>query len=199
MTRWVVRRSGVVPVEFRRGRVRIPLVEFNIRQGSEADADRIAELHVHAWQWAYRDFFPHPFLDAMKVGNRALLWRSALETPAMRVWLAERDGALLGFAATNPSRDPGAGTSTGELGSLYVRKEIAGSGIAGALLAWATKDLHERGFQPLTSWVLEKNARARRFYEKHGWTADGEGKFETIGGARVREVRYSLNVRKPAP
>lgn len=174
-------------------------MEFTIRQATEADADRIAELHVQAWQWAFRDLFAHEFLDGMKVNNRALLWRSALETPAMRVWLAERDGALLGFASTNPSRDPGAGTSTGEVGSLYVRKEIAGSGIAAALLAWATKDLHARGFQPLTSWVFEKDPRARRFFEKHGWAADGEAKVESMGGRNVREVRYSLQVRRPAP
>jgi GNAT superfamily N-acetyltransferase len=173
-------------------------VEFSIRQATDADADRIAELHVQAWQWAYRDLLPNDFLDTLKIGNRALLWRAALETPAIRVWLAERDGALLGFASTTPSRDPGAGTSTGELGALYVRKEIAGSGIAAALLAWATKDLHTRGFHPLTLWVFETNARARRFYEKHGWTADGESKFEAIGGKRVREVRYSLQARRPA-
>ncbi|MBL8920528.1 MAG: GNAT family N-acetyltransferase [Myxococcaceae bacterium] len=173
-------------------------MEFSIRQATQADADRIAELHVQAWQWAYRDVFPDEFLDTMKVGNRALLWRAALETPAMRVWLAERDGALLGFTSTNPSRDPGAGTSTGELGALYVRKEIAGSGIAAALLAWATKDLHARGFQPLTAWVFEKNQRARRFFEKHGWTTDGEVKVETIGGKSVRELRHSLQVRRSA-
>lgn len=174
-------------------------MEFNIRQGSEADADRIAELHIHAWQWAFRDIFDPQYLDTMNAANRALLWRAALETPAMRVWLAERDGSLLGFAASNPSRDPGAGTSTGEIGSIYVRKEIAGSGIGGALLAWATKDLQARGFQPLTAWVLEKNVRARKFYEKHGWSADGEAKFETIGGSKVRELRYALHRKGATP
>lgn len=168
-------------------------MEFNIRQGSEADAERIADLHIHSWQWAFREIFDPQFLDTMNVANRALLWRAALETPAMRVWLAERDGSLLGFVASNPSRDPGAGTSTGEIGSIYVRREIAGSGIGGALLAWATKDLLSRGFQPLTAWVLDENARAKKFYAKHGWTADGEAKTESIGGRKVREVRFVLH------
>jgi len=39
-------------------------------------------------------------------------------------------------------------------------------------------------------WVLEDNERARRFYDRGGWTADGETRVESIGGEPVKQLRY---------
>jgi RimJ/RimL family protein N-acetyltransferase len=39
-------------------------------------------------------------------------------------------------------------------------------------------------------WVLEANERARRFYERGGWKADGETRVEAISGQPVPQVRY---------
>jgi GNAT superfamily N-acetyltransferase len=38
--------------------------------------------------------------------------------------------------------------------------------------------------------VHEDNPRARRFYERLGFRADGTAKTETIGGAELTEIRY---------
>jgi hypothetical protein len=40
-------------------------------------------------------------------------------------------------------------------------------------------------------WVLEDNERARRFYDRGGWSADGETRVEPIGGEPVKQLRYS--------
>jgi hypothetical protein len=39
-------------------------------------------------------------------------------------------------------------------------------------------------------WVLEGDARARRFYEIAGWVADGTERTSEVFGVTVREVRY---------
>jgi hypothetical protein len=41
-----------------------------------------------------------------------------------------------------------------------------------------------------TLWVLEDNPRARAFYERAGWAADGDWKAEQRFGVRAAEVRY---------
>jgi hypothetical protein len=38
--------------------------------------------------------------------------------------------------------------------------------------------------------VFRDNPRARRFYEKAGWTSSGELSFFDLGGAQLAEVRY---------
>nr|WP_245816696.1 hypothetical protein [Lentzea albidocapillata] len=39
-------------------------------------------------------------------------------------------------------------------------------------------------------WVFDENPRARRFYERLGFRADGLVKTEAIGGAELTEIRY---------
>jgi RimJ/RimL family protein N-acetyltransferase len=45
------------------------------------------------------------------------------------------------------------------------------------------------GYRDIVLWVLEENARARRFYERAGYSADGATNvLDRLGG--VLEVRY---------
>ncbi|HEU5369692.1 MAG TPA: GNAT family N-acetyltransferase, partial [Ktedonobacterales bacterium] len=81
---------------------------------------------------------------------------------------------------------------TGEVRAIYLAQAAAGKGIGRALFAHAVADLRARGYQRATLWVLESNARARRFYEVAGWRPDGARKTEERPGALLREVRYAI-------
>ena len=59
------------------------------------------------------------------------------------------------------------------LEALYVRPQAWGSGVADELHAWAIEELRAACVATARLWVLEANARARRFYERRGWCADG--------------------------
>ncbi|MEU4360523.1 GNAT family N-acetyltransferase [Promicromonospora sp. NPDC023987] len=71
-----------------------------------------------------------------------------------------------------------------ELWALYVLSERHGTGIAALLLDKAL---------PLTApaelWVSDANPRARRFYEKHGFTPDGTRFTDDLNFAFIRMVR----------
>lgn len=49
------------------------------------------------------------------------------------------------------------------------------------------------GWVRLKLWVLADNARAMRFYERQGWSADGASETLMIPGAPI-EVRYERAV-----
>ena len=103
-----------------------------------------------------------------------------------------RTCACAGFAVCRgPSRDPGAGDDTGEVYAIYVEEEFAGTGLGTELLRSAVAWLAERGYARATLWVLEGNARARRFYEREGWTLDGAAKSEPREDFTMDEVRYA--------
>lgn len=61
---------------------------------------------------------------------------------------------------------------TGEIMQLYIAPAFQSKGIGGVLLSFALYRLRPLGRAFLT--VLETNARARGFYEKHGFLATGE-------------------------
>jgi len=46
-----------------------------VRPMTLADAERVAEIHVQAWQVAYRGILPDEILDAIKLEERVALWR----------------------------------------------------------------------------------------------------------------------------
>jgi 1-acyl-sn-glycerol-3-phosphate acyltransferase len=70
------------------------------------------------------------------------------------VWVGERDGRVVGFAAL----------SDDELEHLYVHPDAQDRGVGSELLEVA-RQRRPAGFG---FWVFQKNTGARRFYERHG-------------------------------
>ena len=91
-------------------------------------------------------------------------WAEALADPAKRVLIAvvedEPAGAVL--------------VSEEWLEGLYVVPERWGTGLADALHWQALELVRSLGSTRCHLWVLEDNARARRFYERRGWQQNGE-------------------------
>jgi ribosomal protein S18 acetylase RimI-like enzyme len=51
--------------------------------------------------------------------------------------------------------------------------------------------MRSRGAAEAILWVLDDNPRARRFYEREGWHADGSAESEYLG-LTVPLVRYRI-------
>jgi GNAT superfamily N-acetyltransferase len=167
----------------------------SVRAATLDDAHRIAEIHVAGWRAAYRGAMPDAFLDALSVDDRAARWRDRIgrpTTPEHRTWVAVDGAQIVAFAATGPSRDDDAAADTAELIALYAEPSRWGTGAGRALTSHVLADLAARGATAVTLWVLDSNARARRFYEIAGFAADGGEKLGSFGGASVRELRYRL-------
>jgi len=113
-------------------------------------------------------------------------WVADVLLPSHDVWVAEDDGAVVGFVGWGDSRDA---SDEGELYAIYVLPEAWGSGAGPALMAAARAEL-EAAYATSILWVLEDNPRARRFYERAGWAPDGVRKAEERFGVRAPEVRY---------
>ena len=94
--------------------------------------------------------------------------------------------------SVSPSRWPD-WPGYGEVVSLYLLPEYMGRGLGKALLPAAVERLKERGFRDILLWVLEKNRRARDFYEKAGFFSAGNFMEDEIGGRPLREVLYRRN------
>jgi GNAT superfamily N-acetyltransferase len=171
-----------------------------VRRAVPGDAEQLAVVHVRSWQGAYRGLLPQPFLDGLDPAGRAGRWRRVLadearpdpSRPDQAGTLAGvRDGQVRGFAHFGPSRDADAGRPpAGELYAIYVLPEAWGTGLGRELMAAAGDGLAAAGYEQATLWVLAGNARARRFYDRAGWVADGSQKRDEIAGVGVTEVRY---------
>ena len=84
------------------------------------------------------------------------------------------DGVVKGFVRVQ----------NGEIEKLFVEPVLQNRGIGDALFRYAEETLGGRRL-----WVLEKNPRAIRFYEKSGFAATGEEKhLPSVGATEIRMI-----------
>jgi GNAT superfamily N-acetyltransferase len=170
--------------------------DFIIRKATAEDARAVAEIHVAGWRWAYKGLVPDGLLDSLSVERREDMWRGGIARaiPGWALFVADRDGEVLGFAGCGPCGDDDAGELTGEVYAIYLQPDVVGTGVGRTLFAQATEHLRAFGFQRATLWVLANNDRTRRFYEIAGWTPDGTEKVQAWNGHELLEVRYEIDL-----
>ncbi|MFF7788658.1 GNAT family N-acetyltransferase [Streptomyces sp. NPDC007991] len=159
-----------------------------------ADCEHVAEIRVRGWQSAYRGLMPQSYLDGLGVAQDAERRRGHLtQAGAGVVNLVAEDigGEVVGWACHGPYRDGQLLTSDAELYALYVHPDRVGHGAGQALLAESVTRCAAAGHGRMLLWVLKGNGRARHFYERAGFHADGAEEPFEVEGVMVPEVRYA--------
>jgi GNAT superfamily N-acetyltransferase len=162
---------------------------IEVRPAVAEDAMDAAGVHVRSWQSAYRGLIDQDYLDRLTPEARASRYtfgRVGLQQPYTLVAVG---ATICGLATTGLCRDSDL-ANFGELLAIYVDPEHLGTGVGRLLMAAARERLRRVGVTSAALWVLDGNVRARRFYERDGWSCDGARRTETYGNAPVDEVRY---------
>ncbi len=172
--------------------------EVVVRQARPGDARGIAEVSVASRRWSYHDLLAEADLDTLSVEEATADFAEGLAElpPGSAVFVTELAGRLVGYAYVLPSPDPDVPPGTSELGSLYVTEDIAGTGVARALMTAAIEHARVAGHGFLTAWVRPENGRARRFYEKCGAQPDGgerSGPHDVLP-IEIQEIRYRMSL-----
>jgi len=92
-----------------------------------------------------------------------------LANPVYRYRVARAGGAIVGYAKLGPAWLDVAMPGELQLSQLYVAEDWHGQGIAQALMDWIVETARIDGATALLLTVWEHNARAIRFYERHGF------------------------------
>jgi ribosomal protein S18 acetylase RimI-like enzyme len=144
-----------------------------VRPAAHHDIDTIAEAYVAS-------FAGLTFLPKLHTDEDMRRWVREELVPRNEVWVAERAGNVVGFAAVKG----------GLLGHLYVHPDAQSRG-AGTALLERVKAERPDGFE---LWVFQRNEGARRFYERHGLRlaelTDGSGNEEREPDARYEWVPW---------
>lgn len=156
---------------------------WSLRPGTLADADALAATVVGAFA-GYRVFAPDWEAPTFAV-ERAHAQRR-LGQPDTWCRIAEAGGEIVGhigyFAAPEPA--------LAHLWQLFVHPDHWGTGLATTLLAAAIESATANGaYRAMRLYTPAGQARARRFYEREGWTAAGPTFFNDRLGLDVVEYR----------
>lgn len=134
-----------------------------IREARPDEAELLAAVQERASVAALAHIFPPELYPYPREAIRAR-WAEALAGPAKRVLIAVVQDEPVGAACVSEEW----------LEGLYVAPERWGTGLADALHGEALDLVRGIGSTRCHLWVLEDNARARRFYERRGWRQNGE-------------------------
>jgi ribosomal protein S18 acetylase RimI-like enzyme len=167
-----------------------------VRPMGVADCGRVAEIRVRGWRSAYRGLVPQPYLDALDAAEDAGRHRARLGRGAGGAvdLVAESGGRVVGWACHGPCRDDGSAAGDDELYAIDVDPDHLGTGAGRALLRECVRQSAALGRSRMFLWVLKENVRARRFYERAGFRADGAEEPFEAGVVLVPEVRYAAEL-----
>ncbi len=132
----------------------------NIRRATADDLCRIAEIEIFNYRLNFYPIFKNDdyYFNELRVTELMEEYQSILDS----TWVYD-DGVVKGFVQV----------ADGEIRKLFIEPVLQGGGIGSALLRFA-KEEHGARFL----WALEKNIRAIRFYEQHGFKITVDKKLE---------------------
>lgn len=166
--------------------------KLRVRRAERRDAAAIGEAHAEAWRVGYANLFSASSLEAL-VAERRTRWTGLLAEGHLDgdlIVAEDADGVVVGFIHVGPAHDE---EYHGGVYGLYVQPGAWGSGVAAALLTEGTSCLLDRRHRLLHLWAHRDAERARRFYEKHGWTLTGRTMDHDLGDlAPSPLVEYAL-------
>lgn len=111
------------------------------------------------------------------------------EAPGVRWQVAKVGEVPIGYAKLTPLRAPASDPEPGamEMQQLYVAHEWHGTGVADRLAAWSLAAAREAGATEIYLTVFDHNERAKRFYDRHGFSEVGRCTFQL--GDRIDDDR----------
>lgn len=160
-----------------------------VRRATPEDAGVIAQVHRASWRSTYGGILPEDVIAAHAGRRSEATWRRQLaeRVPEAATWVAELEGALVGFASVGPARHRLEGLES-EIYALYVLQPAQRRGVGRALVTESARHFVRHGRFGFYLWVLKAN-RARMFYETLGGREIGE-KTERLGLHAFAQVAY---------
>ena len=130
-------------------------MEATIRRAVASDASELGAIHSAAWAELYPKALPAEVLAQLNPGYMEHLWHKFVARGGeYKQWVAEADGAIVGFVGVGPGREYARDENI-ELYFLYLVPEARGSGVGKDLLAAADADY---------LWVWEDFKKTRKFF-----------------------------------
>jgi GNAT superfamily N-acetyltransferase len=166
-------------------------MNIEYRAAKVEDAARIATVEVLAQQIAYRHFLPASHLDNMSVSDRTQVWYGFIQSDdPTQVIVAAHDERVIGWMRIGKYSNP----EMGYIFDLFVLPDYWGKGIGEGLMYEAHQVFNDNGHKAALLYVFEANMRARRFYDRLGWSPDGRVYDKEISGVPVRFLCYKLTL-----
>jgi GNAT superfamily N-acetyltransferase len=139
-----------------------------LRPARAEDMAGVADIWHRGWHVAHAGHVP----DGLTAARTLEAFHERTPGRIADTTVAEVEGLVVGFIMI----------AGDEVEQVFVDPGHHGSGVAAPLLAEAERQVAAAGYDEAWLAVVAGNARARRFYEKHGWRDAGDLPYEVAAG-----------------
>lgn len=129
-------------------------------------SEQLARILIAAWRCGFRDILPKDTIEKYTQPEPCTeMFRQLIASGIGNLYLARMDGRSVGLLYWLPEEE------SARIEALLTVPEVWGKGIAAALMEQTLADTST--YSKITVWPFAENHRARRFYEKHGFSPTG--------------------------
>jgi GNAT superfamily N-acetyltransferase len=169
-------------------------MSVTFRMAGTDDAPALSRLGAETFTETFGHLYDPGDLAAFLVNHDEANWRQELADPEFAVLLAIDDnGQAVGYAKVGPPHLPFEPRGQAvELRQLYLLAPFQGRGLADQMMQWVIDEAERRGGNDLYLSVFTENHKARKFYERWGFVA--EGRYAFMVGSHADE---DIVMRRP--
>lgn len=146
------------------------MCNIQIRPAVCGDELILAQIQTESWKAAFADILPPDELEKYTDLSKTVeMYTRILQQEFPAGLLLFVDGGPHCIAFWGKSRTD-LYPESAELICIHSRKGNWGKGYGSTMMDDVLEKIKAAGYQQVILWVFEQNLRARRFYEKHGFT-----------------------------
>ena len=158
---------------------------MKIRPATPSDFPTIATIHAQSWQDTYADVLSADYLTSQVFIDFKQYWLEIAMRIEGVILVAEdgESGGIIGFIAIWCQPDP-------LIDNLHIKSASRSRGVGTALMKAAAQKLIQQDHKTAYLWVVAKNVRAIRFYERLGGIC-GQKAIKDLSGHDVLMIKMS--------
>lgn len=168
------------------------LQKITVRKADGSDAAALAEILVKSFRAAFGEIISQETIErCSNEENCRNMFAAICASGRGQFYLAELEGKPCGEIYWCDSEEL---ENAAEIVAVHSLPETWGTGVGKAMLGAALDGIKAAGKESVYLWAFKDNKRARRFYEKNGFAADGAERVSQFDGAV--EVRYVCTLER---
>lgn len=144
-------------------------MNIKIRKAKIGDEKILAFIQTESWKNAFKDIISETDLEKYtNITKAEEMYSRVLKENYAKNFILEIDGKPHCIAAWSKARNL-AYSDSAELICIHSLCDNWGKGYGSIMLNHIINEIKSAEFKSVLLWVFEKNIRARKFYEKHGF------------------------------
>ncbi|MCK5758314.1 MAG: GNAT family N-acetyltransferase [Clostridiales bacterium] len=167
-------------------------MNITIKKADISDIQTLAEIHSVSMITAFGGWFSEEIvLEFFGQQRRLMGFTKEIEKGSPVNYLVYNDDEPIGVLTYGPSRYIEVDAKTIELWRVYFLPGYWGQGAAKLAVDLILSDIKADGYKRVILWAMEENLRARRFYEKYGFSKTGEI-LDAELGRPIRDIMFEI-------